>query len=391
MLKKLVTEVLTIPEIKALYLETLLNFTSKVSKISALAVLNGHAFGIAKLFQKDMKDTAVLESQIFPELSSGSYLDSAARLVGGLNRLSAAGSSTYVLVYAEEGTSYFPGDSVFVSTKGVNFSISDVIVVGKENYAYVPVRSVSVGVNTNVDALTINKIINPPTGHLSCTNEYSAIGGRDEERDEEFKERVSTFRQFAAKTTFEHLIEALRLSDPNIIKVFKAGYDNGGKQLLSIVNSAGRYYTGEELQNMGEDLKKYLSISETNEQENITTVKLINAVWGEIGGKGGIDFRVDIEAGYNEQAVRRDIQIQLTKYFDFKYWTGIRIEADDLLEIVKNVRGVKYVPDEYFFPASDHLIDKGSLPRIVRFVMRDMDGVILYDGNRSILPIYYSI
>lgn len=391
MLKKLVTEVLTVAELKALYLETLLNFTSKISKISDLSALNGHAFGMAKLFQKDLKDTAVLESQIFPELSAGSYLDSSARLIGGLNRLAASGSSTYVLVYADKDTVYYPGDSIFVSSKGVNFSISDMITVGKENFAYVPVRSISVGINTNVDALTINKIINPPTGHVSCTNEYAATGGRDEERDEEFKERISTFRQFAARNTFAQLIEILRLFDPNIIKVYKSGYDNEGKQLLSIVNSAGRFYTGEELKNMEEGLKTYLSISDVNEQAGVSNVRVMNVIWSEVGGKTGIDFRMDLEPGYDEQAVRRDIQIQLSKYFDFKYWVGNRIEADDLLEIVKNVRGVRYVPDEFFNPATDHLITKGTLPRIVRFVMRDMDGVVLYDGNRSVAPIYYSV
>jgi len=123
MLDKLLTEVLTIADLKSLYIESFLNHTTKVSKISDLSVLNAHAFGIAKVFQKDLKDTAILESQIFPELSSGSYLDNAAKLVGVDSRLSASVSSTYVLVYADPATVYVPGESIFVSNQGVTFNI----------------------------------------------------------------------------------------------------------------------------------------------------------------------------------------------------------------------------------------------------------------------------
>ncbi len=75
-----ISKVSSIDDLKALYLESLINHTSNVSKISEFSVLNAHAFGVAKLLQKDLKDSAVLESTLFPELSSGDYLDNAARM-----------------------------------------------------------------------------------------------------------------------------------------------------------------------------------------------------------------------------------------------------------------------------------------------------------------------
>jgi len=96
-------------------------------------------------------------------------------------------------------------------------------------------------------------------------------------------------------------------------------------------------------------------------------------------------------SGYSDVDIRRNIQIQLTKYFDFRYFDKNKVEWDDLLQIVKNIKGVKYVPDEFFLPNVDTEIEKYKLPRIVKFVMRDMTGSILYDNNDSILPIYYSV
>jgi len=391
MLDKLLTEVLTIADLKALYVETFLNHTTKVSKISDLSVLNAHAFGIAKIFQKDIKDTAIIESQIFPELSSGSYLDNAAKLVGCGDRLSANVSSTYVLVYADPATTYVPGESLFVSNQGVTFSITDVTIVGDNGYAYIPVRSTSVGRNTNVSAFSINQIQNPPLGHLYCTNEYEASGGRDIESDEDFKTRISMFREFAAKGSFSNLLVNLNSIDSDILSIRKSGYTEDGKILISIVTCNGKWYSDDELSSFEEKLSSFMNINDVDDQAGVLGIKLQNIEWHEVGGSNGIDFRVDIMSGYSDVDIRRSIQIQMTKYFDFRYFTKSVIEWDDLLQIVKNVRGVKYVPDEFFLPNNDTYIYKYKLPRIIKFIMRDMYGNILYDNNNSILPIYYSI
>ena len=392
MLEKLITDVQTIADLKALYTETFLNHTSKISKISDLSVLNAHAFGIAKAFQKDLKDTAILESQIFPELSSGAYLDNAAKLIGAVSRLSAAGSSTFVLVYASPNTIYIPGVSAFTSNQGVTFNITDLVIVGANGYAYIPVRSSSVGVSTNVDPLTINKIVQPPTGHISCTNEYAAIGGRDAENDEDFKLRLSTYQQFAATNSHDNILDNCRLLDNDILDIRRAGYTEDGKILISLVTCNGKAYSQDELSAFEIDLKNFMAVSDVDDQAGVLGVKLQNVQWHIVGGATyGIDFRVDIASGYTEPNIRKAIQIQLTKYFDFRFWNKTKIDWTDLLQIVKNIKGVKYVPDDYFLPNMDSTIEAYSLPRIVKFVMRDMSGNILYNNNSAILPIYYSV
>ena len=172
-----ITNVVAEDQLKSVFVETLLNHTNEVSKISDFSVLNGIAYGFAKLFRKLIKDTAIVESKIIPELSYGSFLDDAAKNFGVVSRLNSVGSSTYILVNADPGTVYVPGVSRFNSSQGVIFDISEVSIVNAEGYTYIPVYSSSSGANTNVSAFTINMCINAPIGHISCTNEYAAIGG----------------------------------------------------------------------------------------------------------------------------------------------------------------------------------------------------------------------
>jgi len=390
MLKQLMTKISSISSLKALYLEIFFNNTSKVSKISQFSVLNAHAFGISKLFQKNIKDVAIVESLMFPELSSGAYLDRSASLICGVERYGACGSSTYVLVYADSGTVYIPGESTFVSNQGVIFNILEVSIVGDNNYLYIPVRSSNTGLNTNVDALTINNITNPPLGHLKCTNEFSAVGGRDSESDTDFKERLSSFPQFASISTMALILNNLKTIDNNILSIMKAGYTTDGKILLSLVTVNGQYYTADELSYFESQLSNFLTLSDIDVQGIDIGIQLQNVQWFEVGGSSvGVDFRVDIYSGYVEADVRKDIQIAMTKYFDFRFWNKTKVEWDDLLQIVKSVTGVRYVPDEYFYPGVDQIVDLYKLPRVIKFIMRDLDGNILYNNNSAALPIYY--
>lgn len=389
MLDKLLTEVTSIDDLKALYIETFLNHTSKISKVSDLSVLNAHAFAVAKILQKDLKDAAILEARRFPELASGSYLDDAAKFVGGLSRLSATGSSTFVLVNADPGTMYIPGDSYFTSNQGINFDITEVVLIDVNGYAYIPVRSATVGVNTKVDAFTINSIFNPPIGHINCTNEFEAIGGADSETDEVFKSRLLVFEQFQAKSVKSTILANLQLYNSNIIDIIRSGFSEDGKLNFMLVTCNGQWFTQTELDLFEKDLSDFMSIADVNIIGENIGVQLINTTWFQVGGSDGVDFRVELSPGASEVTVRKDIQIQMTKYFDFRTWDRNKVEWDDLLTIVKSIRGVKYVPDEYFKPNVDQAIGKFELPRVIKFIMRDMSGNILYNNNSKVLPVYY--
>ena len=392
-MNNLITNILTLSDIKNLYVETFLNNTNKVSKITDLSVLNAHAFAIAKLLQKDLKETAIVESQLFPQLSSGSYLDSAAKYIGGVSRLQATGSYTYVRVNADSGTQYIPGVSTFTSNNGIQFEMIEPSYVGVNGYTYIQVRSTTLGSNTNVDPLTINKVINPPVGHLNCTNEYASNGGRDTESDEDFKIRLSTFGNLVAKETQLSILENLKLNDNRILKLVRNGFTDSGKISFGIVTCNGVGFTTQELKSLENKLSNFVSISDLNQQGQNIGIELLNKSYLEID----VDFRLSIVDGFTEEEVRKSIQINLTKYFHFNRWFS-KVEWDDLLEVVKSTSGVSYVPDEFFgicknggtASSSDIVLSKLDIPRIKGFIMKDISGDILFKSNNNILPVYYA-
>lgn len=390
----------TITFLKSLFVETLLNKTNKVSDISDNSVLNGISFANAKVAQKCLKDIAIVEAQIFPETASGEYLDRAAQLFGVSPRQGSLGSSTYVRVFTDglQDVTYKEGENTFVNNDGVRFQIEETVTVPANiGYGYVKVRSESVGVFTNVDANTIINVVPVPQGHLECTNEYFAEGGRDEEDDEMFRRRILNHQNIYSSTTLEKLVQIFRNIDSRVLRIMYVGIEEDSFLHIQLVTQNGQDLTQDELDYLLEQSTPYFGIGDMIVSGGVMGIVLENASWYEVGGNTGIDFRCELVAGYKVSEVRKNIQIGLSKYLDFRYWdSGKKVEWDDLLEIVKNTEGVKYVSSEWFRPNSDEVVSEFMLPRVKKFRMRDMNGVIMLDEDTNFemsfddyAPVYY--
>lgn len=379
----------TITNLKNLFIEMFLDKTAKVSNVADGSVVNATAFGVAKVAQKAMKDIAIKEAQIFPDTATGVYLDKAAALYGVSPRKGALGSSTYIRVSADPGTVY-DTSVTFVNKNGIRFQVDEALTVGESGYGYVKVRSINAGYSTNVPPNSITNVSPQPQGHIECTNEYYAIGGRDSEDDETFRIRIKNNLNILSKNTIEYWTQTLSNIDDRVLKVMSAGLDEKGIYNLYIVSQNGIFFTEEELDTLLESAQGYFGISELNIEGKVVGIGIKNIDWFYVGSERGLDFRVQLQPDYDVATVRQNIQVNLTKYLDFRFWTpGKIVEWDDLLDIVKKTDGVKYVPDEYFFPYYDQQVPANQLPRIRGFVMRDQDGNILYDSDSNLSPLFY--
>jgi uncharacterized membrane protein len=379
----------TITNLKNLFIEMFLDKTAKVSNVADGSVVNATAFGVAKVAQKAMKDIAIKEAQIFPDTATGVYLDKAAALYGVSPRKGALGSSTYIRVSANSGTVY-DTSVTFVNKNGIRFQVDEALTVGESGYGYVKVRSINAGYSTNVPPNSITNVSPQPQGHIECTNEYYAIGGRDSEDDETFRIRIKNNLNILSKNTIEYWTQTLSNIDDRVLKVMSAGLDEKGIYNLYVVSQNGIFFTEEELDTLLESAQGYFGISELNIEGKVVGIGIKNIDWFYVGSERGLDFRVQLQPDYDVSTVRQNIQVNLTKYLDFRFWTpGKIVEWDDLLDIVKKTDGVKYVPDEYFFPYYDQQVPANQLPRIRGFVMRDQDGNILYDSDSNLSPLFY--
>ena len=59
------------------------------------------------------------------------------------------------------------------------------------------------------------------------------------------------------------------------------------------------------------------------------------------------------------------------------------------LEIVKNTEGVRYVASEWFKPSVDEPVSDFMLPRIKKFIMRDLEGNVMFDESKEFSPVFY--
>jgi len=384
----MITKLTSIEELKQIWVEILINKSNgQVTEVSDNSVLSAIGYGVGKVAQKAIKDIALVEANLFPDEGFEQTLDAIAQNIGIAPRFGASESSTFVRVVGDVGTIYQVGINQFISREGVIFNLENNVTIGSEGYAYAKVRSTTQGSNTNVPPLSINTVNPEPTGHRTTLNEYQALGGRDIEDDETFRRRIKEGANILAKGTISSITQAFNKINPNVLRVFYNGINSLGKPVLAIATQNGIDLSNTELDSLLEQGEKFFSLTELRPFGTQSYgVELKNVDYQPID----ISFRVDLFNSVNPDDVRIDIQTRISKYLDFRFWkAGSQVEWDDLLEIVKRTRGVKYVPDQFFYPRVDVKIDKSKLPRLRGFLMLDLSGNIIVDNAGVLDPVFY--
>jgi len=82
-------------------------------------------------------------------------------------------------------------------------------------------------------------------------------------------------------------------------------------------------------------------------------------------------------------------QEALVDFLDFTKRKFEKVEWEDLYSIVKGQVGVKALPENYFAPHTDKTIPSTKIARIRQFVVKDLDGNVLFDNSNSDIPYYY--
>ena len=382
----MITKIVPVSDLKQMFLEILLNKTDKVSDISDDSVLNGIAYGCAKVGQRLLVNQGIVEGHLFPDTAYGQYLDNIASIRGVSPRFGACGSTTYVRVIAEPGTSYIMGVQKFTSTSGVTFELEESKTVDKNGFAYIKVKSTQVGTSTNVDPVSINKVSPKPNGHISVTNEYAATGGMDAESDALFRQRIKNSVNALSRGTIAFIEQVFMKINPRVLRVFKGGITSNGKINLIICSTNGASFSQNEFDLMISRSEEYLSLYDILREVSGYALNLVNVDWQYVD----VSFRVELDPSYDVDVVRKNIQIQMNKLFDYRFWNqGDRIEWDDLLQVAKNTEGVRYIPDNYFYPQADINVPSNKLPRIRGFIMYDLNGNIIESNNGLISDVYY--
>ncbi len=386
----MITQPTSITKLKQLFIELFLNKTDRVSDVSDNSVLNGTAYGVAKVAQKALKDIAIVEAKLFPDNATGTFLDNVADLFGVPPRRTATGSSTYLRVIANEGTTYTAGVHQFVNNNGIRFELEEDFVVGPLGFGYIKVRSVDTGEVTNVDPNSVITVTPVPTGHALVTNEYISTGGTDQEDDEVFRQRIRNNLNVVSISTLEYFNQLFQNEDNRVLRTLNLGTNDSGNRQLAIVTQNGVNLTDSELENLLVNTTQFFPLTDLNRFGDLIGIQLINVTWYAVGGATGIDFRVQVADNFDADSVRQQIQINISKYLDFRFWQPNQlVEWDQLLRIVQDTEGVRYVPDTEFRPNNDEIVPINQLPRVRNFIMRDLSGNIIFDSGNVLSLVFY--
>ncbi len=385
----MITRVHTIEQIKAWVTESLFNNSKRVTKVSPHSILNGFIYGISRVFQKVMREVSLLETYLFPDSAIGSDLDAILLREGLPARFGATGSATWVRIMAEEGTVY-PQYSQLISTQGITFRLEEPITMSSAGYEYAKVSSITVGSNTNVVPLSIYAFSLPPAGHLGVFNEYRAIGGRDAEDDEAIRARIKNISNVASIETMERITQLMMVFNPNVLRIFHGGIDKLGRVNLYVATQNGADLTQDEIQALTVYIAPWLSVYDLNPYNSLETgIVLRNVVYTQVS----LDMSIAYNLNIGVERIRRDIQINLTKYLDFRFWaSGQPVEYARVLEIVRSTNGVLFVSNNNFMLNSelnDLYMPPLSLPMISSFILRDLNLNIILPEFTLPLPVFY--
>lgn len=198
--------------------------------------------------------------------------------------------------------------------------------------------------------------------------------------------------------TLAQLEQVLMKINPRVLRVLKGGYGESqttgsaaeSRINLTVVSVNGQDFTQEEFDEMYSRAEEYLCLTDLLRVSiagaRYPAINLRNVNWLFVN----VDFRVDIDPAYNTDDVRTQIQLQMNKLFDYRFWEpGDKVEWEDMLYVVKNVEGVRYVPDTHFNPGYDINVPEYTLPRVRSFVMRDLDGNVILDNGGVLSEVFY--
>lgn len=382
------TNVTSIEELKNLFIEIFLNKQNKVNKVSENSTLNAFAYGIARIAQKELKDIAILESQLFPEYAVGTYLDDVAKRFGINERLEAAPSTVYIYLFGEPGTIYNKDNIKFVSSNGITFELDQNVTLSACKYAYAKAHSTQSGSKTNVDALSIQTCINPPSGHKFCINEFVATGGRDLESDEELQYRIKNIHNSISTKTLEYLSQIALHFNPNILKFVNLG-THQGRTLLGVYTQTGAALTDNELSLLENQLQEYFALSDISSALN-TRIEFQNVNYAPIN----LNFRINYDKDtYSSDEIYSRIQRKIVNFLDWRFLNVDKITWSQLLDIVEHTEGVLSCPSTMFRVnggMNDVSINRNLLPRFKSCLIYDLKGNSLIDTSSvQYMPVIY--
>jgi hypothetical protein len=331
-------------------------------------VLDGIAWGMAKLAQHIITDTAYLESKFFPEFATENLLDAHATRIGLDPRRGATNSTVTLQFLADTEIDKRPTYPAGTKVKTVNGQVYETVktVKASENrgICFVDARSQKIGPVSAVDTGELTMLVDTaPTGHLSVTNVTLSVGGFAEEHDDLFRYRIQAAKHILSVNTaafYEALI--LKLF-PHVIRVRCRTIDMlHSKYIINVLRDDGSYFTTSELQEIKEAIQPYLPIHDIDAGK--LDVKNFEYVYLYVYVSAQFDTT-------KTATLKNTLNKKLNEYLDYRFWPeGQKVEWEELVRLFRNTDGIVEVNDSRISPPNDVVLSVEQLPKIALLTLQ---------------------
>lgn len=241
-----------------------LSTNPEITKTSPNSVYMSLAAGVAALAQKSLKENALVETYLNPNLATGTRLDEIADQRGiPARQASSTESSVWVRIGANEGAE-FTTDHVFTGDHGITFRLEEGFTAGAGGFSYRRLQSIASGLIANVTAFSINRITDPPSGFLFTINETPSFGGREAETDDQFRHRIKNYTNILSFNTISKIGFLANLANPKVFRVLPLGRGDRSQIRLGIITHNGVRLTPDELSFLDGTIRPQVALTDSN-------------------------------------------------------------------------------------------------------------------------------
>ena len=329
-------------------------------------VARGLAESVARSLQHLEQSRDQVVRSLFLRTAGDTALEERAAEHAGIVRLGPSSSSAIVTLRGEVGTDV-PGGTELRSTSSITFETVGGVTIGEANPRLlgqsnaealadkVLVRSTSEGSNTNVAARTITSLVTEIPGITALSNPVAAVGGRDNESDDELRARALAAPAALAQGTQAFFEAMAQAADERVLRTHVVRIGSGVR--LVLMDRSGAGFAVPELA----AIQAYVS---TRTRALIGLLDFQNMPYVAVS----VAAVVYLAPGFTLEEAFVQTSDALSDYLDWRTWPtdGARpVDQGLLLAAVLGTPAIDTLDEEAFTPEVDVTVAAGQLPRLV--------------------------
>ena len=354
-------------------IQKIISLTSKVTFFGLGGVMRAIITSFSAALDELFYDLTRTQRKLFSATAEGDDLDEVAKS-HNMTRLGAAAAGV-VLAFKGTASHTIVAGTQVKSVSGTIFETVQDLILGAANSPYdlypsepltdkVEAIATTTGASGNVAANTVTTLVVADADVTSVTNPSHAMGGVDEETDDQFRTRIAERILLKNQGTLKYYEVLAKEINEEVFRVYACKGSGVREIAIYVMNRSGVGMSAADRSELENSIKNYCPV--------LVAPRVYNVEFTDID----VYAKISLKTGYTLQDVFENILVNLA---DFINWAesdfGSEIDDADILSILNNSEGVKDVELGTFQPNDNVECAKNSIPRVGTVTLVNMNNV----------------